>query len=290
MKLLIKINIALFFIFALGLVLTNKFAETILQENAKREVLTHARLMMEAAMTARNYTTKEIKPLLTDMLATKFLPQSVPSYAATQSFLNLRENYPDYTYKEATLNPTNPRDRVVEWESDIVQNLRDHPSNKEFVGERQTATGPSLFLARPIQVKDNQCLTCHSTADNAPKTMLTLYGTDNGFGWKLGEIVGSQIVSVPLSVPLQQADNVLKTLTNIMLGTFAGILLCINVLIYFMVIRPINKISNIAITVSEGKMNVDYFNITGKDEIAHLSTAFNRMRRSLDKAMAMLNN
>lgn len=289
MKLLIKINLGLLFIFALGLLFTNKFAESILQENAKREVLTHARLMMEAAMTARTYTTKEIKPLLTDMLETKFLPQSVPSYAATQSFLTLRETYPDYTYKEATLNPTNPRDRVVEWESDIVQNLRDHPSTTEMIGERQTATGASLYLARPIQIKDGQCLSCHSTPDNAPKSMITLYGHDNGFGWKMGEIIGSQIVSVPLAVPLQKASEVLKLIMTAMLGTFLVILCAINLVIYLLVIRPINKITRIAITISEGKMDADYFNITGKDEIAHLSTAFNRMRRSLDKAMSLLN-
>jgi protein-histidine pros-kinase len=32
--------------------------------------------------------------------------------------------------------------------------------------------------------------------------MIAIYGTNNGFGWKENEIVGAQIVSVPMSVPL----------------------------------------------------------------------------------------
>jgi len=281
-------NLALFLIFALGLGFTYKFSEVILQDNAKREVITHARLMMEAAMNARNYTTKEIKPLLTEMLTTQFLPQSVPSYAATESFLNLRENYPDYTYKEATLNPTNPRDRVVEWESDIVQNLRDHTEIKELIGERQTANGASLYLARPIKVKDGQCLTCHSVPAAAPKTMISLYGSDNGFGWQLNEIVGSQIVSVPLSLPMEQAQTTLKLITASMLATFLAILVAVNLVFYFLVIRPVNTISRIAGEVSEGNMDAPDFSVTGKDEIAALGSAFTRMRRSLEKAISML--
>jgi len=288
MKLLVKMNLALFLIFALGLGFTYKFSEVILQDNAKREVITHARLMMEAAMNARNYTTKEIKPLLTEMLTTQFLPQSVPSYAATESFLNLRENYPDYTYKEATLNPTNPRDRVVEWESDIVQNLRDHTEIKELIGERQTANGASLYLARPIKVKDGQCLTCHSVPAAAPKTMISLYGSDNGFGWQLNEIVGSQIVSVPLSLPMEQAQTTLKLITASMLATFLAILVAVNLVFYFLVIRPVNTISRIAGEVSEGNMDAPDFSVTGKDEIAALGSAFTRMRRSLEKAISML--
>jgi hypothetical protein len=41
----------------------------------------------------------------------QFLPQTVPAYAATETLAQLRKKYPNYDYKEATLNPTNPRDR-----------------------------------------------------------------------------------------------------------------------------------------------------------------------------------
>jgi HAMP domain-containing protein len=288
MNLLIKINLSLVVVLASGLAVTGYLTNQVLQDNAKREVLGQASLMMDAALAARSYTSAEIKPLLAARLGKEFLPQSVPSYAATQSFAKLHAIHPNYSYKEATLNPTNPRDRVVEWEADVVRNLRDHPEIKEMVGERATPTGPSLFLARPILIKDGQCLSCHSTPANAPASLISLYGNANGFGWKLNEIVGSQIVSVPLDVPLEQAARALRLIMGGMLAVFAGILLVVNLVLYRLVLRPMRRITRIADAVSGGAPDVAQFDIRGDDDIAQLGTAFNRMRRSLDKAMALL--
>ncbi|MDL2354040.1 MAG: DUF3365 domain-containing protein [Pseudomonadota bacterium] len=288
MKLLLKVNLLLVAAFGAGLAVTGVLTNQVLQDNAKREVLSHASLMMEAALAARSYTSSEIKPLLAARLDKEFLPQSVPSYAATQSFAKLHELYKNYSYKEATLNPTNPRDRVVEWEADVVRNLRDHPELKEMVGERTTPSGPSLFLARPIQIKDGQCLACHSTPAAAPASMKALYGDANGFGWKLNEIVGSQIVSVPLEVPLEQAGRALRVIMGGMLATFAGILALVNLVLYSLLLKPMRKITRIADAVSAGRLDAEPFDIRGDDEIAVLGNAFNRMRRSVEKAMALL--
>ena len=211
----------------------------------------------------------------------------MPSYAATQSFARLHEMYKDYSYKEATLNPTNPRDRVVEWEADVVRNLRDRPELKEMVGERATPSGQSLFLARPIQITDGQCLACHSTPAAAQAAMRALYGDANGFGWKMGEIVGSQIVSVPLDVAVAQAGRTLRLIMGGMLATFVVVLLLVNLALYLLVLRPMRTITRIADAVSAGQP-AGPFNVRGNDEIAVLGNAFNRMRRSLEKAMALL--
>jgi protein-histidine pros-kinase len=244
--------------------------------------------MMEAAMAARSYTSKEIQPLLQDRLHTEFLPQSVPSYAATQSFAKLHELYKNYSYKEATLNPTNPRDRVVDWEADVVRNLRDHPDLKEVVGQRSTPAGQSLFLARPIRINDGKCLGCHSTPAAAPATLRARYGDSNGFGWTMGEIVGSQIVSVPLDVPLAQAAQAQRMILGGMAATFVVILLLVNWVLDAMVLRPMRRITRIADALSAGKTDAEPFAIKGDDEIAVLGNAFNRMRRSLEKALALL--
>ena len=74
----------------------------------------------------------------------------MPFYAATQNF-KLRERHPEYTYKEATLNPTNPRDRAADWEGDIIQRFRNDAHAQEVVGERDTPLGKSLYVARPIR-------------------------------------------------------------------------------------------------------------------------------------------
>jgi hypothetical protein len=178
----------------------------VLHANARDEVLQNARVMMESANASGDYTNAQVRPLLETQLKYKFIPQSVPAFAATEQFNELRKNYPDYTFKAATLNPTNPRNHATDWEIDIVNQFRQSSAKNEVIGERATQTGRSLYLARPIQIKDPACLTCHSTPDAAPRTMVETYGSANGFGWKVNEIVGANIVSVPTSVPVQRAN------------------------------------------------------------------------------------
>jgi hypothetical protein len=83
-------------------------ADRLLLRNARAEIQDNARIMMEPALAVRAYTVSQIKPLLDTQMRYKFLPQTVPSYSATEYFNILRKTFPEYAYKEATLNPTNP--------------------------------------------------------------------------------------------------------------------------------------------------------------------------------------
>jgi len=288
MKITTKFNLVLISVFTIGLIIFAFISYNVLQKNARDEVINQAGMMMEAALAIRGYTVKEIRPLLKQQLKETFLPQSVPSYAATQNFNALRKNNSEYTYKEATLNPTNPRDHATDWETDIINEFRNNESTLEVVGERMTPTGASLYLARPIRIKNKACLTCHSTVDAAPKTMIKLYGTANGFGWKHNEVVGSQIISVPLSVPIAKANHAFMIFIISCVAIFAVIFFLINVMLRKLIIKPVLKMSNLADEVSRGNFDAPAFDTSGNDEITDLNTSFNRLRISLDKAMKML--
>jgi protein-histidine pros-kinase len=287
-KLVWKFNLVLLAIFLLGFVIAGYVSHRVLQQNARDEILQNARLMMESALSARTYTNTQVKPLLETQLKYTFLPQTVPAYAATEQFNDLRKKHPDYGYKEATLNPTNPRDRASDWEADIVNNFRQTTDSKELVGERDTPTGRALYLARPIQITNAACLVCHSTPDAAPRTMIDLYGTANGFGWKHNEIIGAQIVSVPMSVPILRANQTFRTfmlsLTSIFLATFV----LLNVMLHMMVIRPVTRLAALADQVSLGNFDAGEFKAQGSDEIGVLTEALGRMKTSLVQAMKML--
>jgi|SRR5688572_7114000 len=288
MKLIWKFNLVLFGIFALGFVIAGYVSYTALQKNAREEILQHARLMMEAALSARNYTTTQVSPLLATQMKYAFLPQSVPAYAATEQFGELRKKHPDYVYKEATLNPSNPRNRAADWEADVVNVFRQTQSTTEMIGERDTPMGRSLYLARPIQIKSKTCLTCHSTVDAAPKTMLDLYGNANGFGWKMDEVIGAQIVSVPMSVPIERAEQAFMAFMGSLAVVFVAIFVLLNVMLYTMVIRRVTLLAGIADQVSLGNLNAGEFRTKSKDEIGVLTEAMGRMKASLVQAMKML--
>jgi HAMP domain-containing protein len=283
-----KVNVVLVIVFSLGLGLATWLSNALLQQNAKEEVLGNARILMESAMAARTYTQQQITPLLQDRLAQVFLPQSVPSFAATENLAALRAKFSDFYYHEAVLNPTNPRDRATDWESDIVQRMREGAEAAEIVGERDTPTGRSLFVARPIRIQDPACLVCHSTVDRAPRTMVAAYGPSNGFGWRLQEIVGAQVVSVPMSVPYQRADRILRTFMLSLLGVFLAVFVILNVLVQLVVTRRIRRLSALADRLSLGDLAAPPFPADGSDEIGTLGESFNRMRASLVSALKML--
>ena len=288
MKLTLKFNLVLAGVLLAGFAITALVSYQILQQNARREVIERAGLMMEAALAVRGYTIEEIVPLLRLQMKRDFLPQTIPAYAATQSFNKLREAHKEYSYKEATLNPTNPRDRAVDWETDIIQQFRNDGSRHEIIGVRDTPTGASLYMARPIQIKNPPCLVCHSTVEAAPKTMLARYGNANGFGWKLNEIVGAQIMSVPMEVPVAQARHAFLAFMGSLAIVFAAIVIVLNVMLRVLILQPVTRMAAIADDVSRGKMDAPEFDERGRDEIGVLAASFNRMRRSLQKAMQMI--
>ena len=288
MKLHFKLNLILIVVFALSLVPTGYILRNLLRSNARQQVIQNARIMMETGMAMRSYTVTQIRPLLAPMMDETFLPQSVPAYSATEIFNTLRVNHPEYTYKEATLNPTNPRNRAVDWETDLVNEFRRDESLGELVGERQTPLGRSLYLSHPLRVSSEGCLSCHTTPAVAPASMLAVYGENNGFGWKMNETIGAQIVQVPMSTPVQMADETFRNLMLTLVAVFAFVLVVLNLMLHLVVVRRIGRLSEMAEQISRGDMGIAEINTGGGDEISLLASSFNRMRVSLVKALGML--
>jgi HAMP domain-containing protein len=284
----LRLNLIPILVVMAGISVAGYVAYTWLQNNARAEILRNAGLMLDTASAIRNYTISQVKPHLELQLMRVFLPQSVPAYAATETLGALKDKYPDYTYKEATLNPTNPRDKAVEWEADLVQAFRKSPGLAEISGERDTPAGRSLYLARPIKIKDESCLACHTTASSAPKAMVALYGEANGFGWKLNDIIGAQIMSVPMSLPIRIAEEAFFSFIAWLAGIFLLLLVVLNITLNRAVLKPINDISRLADRVSTGDFDVPEFPDSTKGPLLSLTRSFNRMRRSLVKAMRML--
>ena len=287
MKLLVKFNLLFLLVMALGLATSGAISRNLLQENATEEVLNNARLLMEKALAVRNYTSTQITKLLQTQMKYEFLPQSVPSYSAVEVFSTFQVRYPEFAYKEATLNPTNPRDRAAGWEVDVVGQFRSNAGLKEAFGQRDTATGPSLWIARPLRIVDPACLSCHSSVEAAPKTMVDKYGPANGFGWNLNEVIGAQVISVPMALPLARAERSFRVFMGAQLGVFLAVGIVLNLMIWLVIVRPVLKLSQLADQVSQGDLEAPEFT-AGKDEIGMLASSFSRMRASVVQAMKML--
>jgi len=288
MGLRLKFNLILTIVFAAGLGVSAYISYDMLQSNARDEVIRNANIMIQAARAIRSYTVAEIRPKLASQLAHTFLPQTVPAYAATETLKRLPAEYHDFGYTEATLNPTNPRDRASDWQADLIRAFQQDPNAKSYSGVRQTPRGGALFIADPIRITDKACLTCHGEPANAPASLIKLYGRDNGFGWKLNEVVGAQVVSVPTAVATRKADRAFFTFIASLCSVFVVLYVVLNIMLGRLILRPITRMARAADEVSVGNFDIAEFEAGRKDEIGRLGVSFNRMRRSLKQAMGMI--
>jgi len=278
-------------------------------------VLYNAKLLTDTALAIRHYTEQEVGPAIDSAMGQQlaqarissagddvfrsicakrgfigkavFYPQTIPAHSASSLFQELRKKYPDYYYKEAAPNPTNPSNRSADWEQDILNEFRNHAELKVFQGERDTPSGRNLFVASPL-LADRSCLQCHSTPAAAPPEMLQAYGSANGFGWKEGELIATRIVSVPLSLPVNMANRAFKQLLLSLALVGGATLVLMNALLYVTVVRPVSLFALRADDISKGQLDVPELPVGGRDEIATLAVAFNRMHRSVTAAMQML--
>jgi protein-histidine pros-kinase len=283
-----KFNLVILVAFAVGFAVAAVALNRVFINNAREHVLDQARLMLTTANAIRSYTVRELVPLLPKEHEGKFVPQTVPAYAAQKNFKDVQAAFAGYSYREAVLNPTNLSDRAHDWEADLINVFRNEPDKTELTIERDTPVGPTLNLARPIAVRNEGCLACHTTPATAPPALIRSYGSVNGFGWKMNETIGAQILTVPMAVPLKLAREAYVTFMIILVTVFAIVFVVLNLLLHYLVVVPVKRVSAMADAVSLGEENVESYVKPGKDEISSLSVSFNRMRESLKHAMDML--
>jgi nitrate/nitrite-specific signal transduction histidine kinase len=105
---------------------------------------------------------------------------------------------------------------------------------------------------------------------------------------KPDEVVGAQIVSVPMSVPVDIANQAYHRLLLYLIATLVLTIAALDAGVYWLVIRPLKLVSKTADRISTGEKDVPPLRIKGKDEIAMVTMSFNRMQVSLAKALRML--
>ena len=288
MGLRFKFNAVLVLACLIGIGSATTLSYWVVQNSAVEEIEHEIRLLRANALAVRSFTVNSIGPVLADDSEILFLPQTVASYSAQSVFNTFRQDFPNYYYKEAALNPTNPADLPNEFEASLIEQFRADQSLDRIATVVDSEDGRFFTVAFPLTITNQACLRCHSEPERAPPAMVDLYGSKNGFGWELGETVGAQIISAPMSLADDRARETVGILIAALSIAFLLVLIVTNVMLSRIVLRPVARMSEVAEKVSLGDFSVPEYAKPGKDEISSLSASFNRMRRSLESAMKMI--
>jgi methyl-accepting chemotaxis protein len=255
LKLGTQFTIVLSIVFLCSSLLSYGILSQVQRNTAERTVTEQAMVMMNTLNSLRSHHANEVLPWMTvenDTLA-EFVPETVPSYVVRQVFEQFRqkEEFKRYLYKDATLNPTNPRDQADDFETDLIAQFKLDENLDEIHGFR-TLEGELLFYtARPFMITDASCLDCHSTPEAAPKNLITTYGDQNGFGWNLNEILATQIIYLPARQIFQAARRNTRLAVAIFMAIFAVVLLIVNKLIKHAIVEPLQPMARVAKQFSE---------------------------------------
>lgn len=292
LKLSAKLNILLGAVFIGGLIFSTVSLGLALRQVAEREISARSLLLVETMNSVRSYTSAQVRPLLLDDLyeSEVFISETVPAYSARQVFEKTRVNpsYSDYFYKEATENPTNPRDQADDFELQLIEQFRNDPGLAETSGYR-TINGERLFYnARPLSVTEESCLECHSEPELAPASQIATFGDQHGFGWELNEIVATQILYVPADDVLTEANILLTTVLAVVLLMFIVAVYTVNVFVKRSIVSPIGHLASLTEAIAANTLTVEDLDAATlksaaarSDELGQLARIFEQMAREV---------
>ena len=140
-----KFNTLLIIAFIFGIILSGVTLSNLLYQRAQHEISIQAELLMETMNSLRIYTNDNVNPWLRPKLAdvSEFIPEAIPTFAVKQVSRHLSQSpaYNNFSYKDATLNPTNREDKADEFETKLIEEFKLHPERLEITGFRPFANG-----------------------------------------------------------------------------------------------------------------------------------------------------
>ena len=247
MKIENKINLILITVFIIATLISGIVLSKVLQSRAQSEISSNAQDLMHVANSVRKYTNIQVRPILNPKLDTEeeFIPQTIPTYSVREVFDIFRTDgkYSSFFYKDAALNPTNLRDKADKFEARIVKSFQLSSDPKPINGYRNMRGENLFYVASPFKIKEESCLRCHSSPDKAPKSQIEAYGKENGFGWKLNEIVATQMIYVPAEEIINSANRSFLLVMGVLCIIFAVIGVVMNIFLKKIVLRRIKKYS-----------------------------------------------
>jgi protein-histidine pros-kinase len=275
------------FCFCLSVSVAGYISYTLEFRQAQDDIKLKADMLLETALAVRAYTADEVAPALRVTQDSSFHAAQVPSFAAQNIMLRLAKQFPGYVYRESALNPTNQNDRASDWEVGLWRSFQADGKLAELAGETGNGHDQRFYLARPIRMGSPACLQCHSTAAAAPATMVAKYGPTNGFGWKMGDVVGLQLMTVPTaparSTALRSVLAMIGSLTSMFVLSAAVFLL----LLRRHVTTPLESLTRAAHAASLNEHSDGAVLAPVGGQFGDLEQAITRLRTSVDRALRL---
>src|SRR5256886_16046310 len=104
----------------------------------------------------------------------------------------------------------------------------------------------------------------------------------------MNRTIGRRLVGVPMALPIRNANRAFVTFMSSLAAVFAVLFVALNVMLTLLIVEPITRLSHAAEQISKGRLDAAEIPETGRDEGSQPGQAVNRMRRSLEEAIHLI--
>ena len=127
------------------------------------------------------------------------------------------------------------------------------------------------------------------SSDLAPLGLIRKYGSRNGFGWKEGEIIGAQVVKVPINDVFREKQQLKQNLLVLIVVVLVALAAVMLFALHFLLVSPLMRFSNVADSASQSPSTVSFPRVGPVEELNRLQRSLERLRVSLLVAMNLAN-
>jgi len=256
-----------------------KFSE----RNAIQEAKSKGELIFNYILANRDFYREKQRPLIMEVFEKdRFYPELMSGFVLTRGTFDIfKKNLSGYDFKQATIDPLYPPNKADEWEVGLIGSFAKNPEMKNSEGLMKRNGESFYYMAKPIKVGEKDCLRCHGDITDAPKDQVEIYGTKNGYNWKMNDTVAAYVVYVSVEEALANAKKSAVVLYLIGAGCLLVALAGIWIFMDRFVVNPIVQLSVKAEEISLGKNIEESVGIKRNDEIGALASAIERLRMSM---------
>ena len=202
-----------------------------------------------------------------------------PALAQREFSESVAESASPAKFRMTSKNVMNPNNAADPFERRAIRAIEN-----ERLGEYFEIVGNDYRYAKPV-FHTEACIACHGDAADAPVDVLTRYGSENGFGFKVGDVAGIISVTIPQRNLISGAVSVFGIIEVL---TIAASILLILWFVRLQIISPVTEITALAEKISKGEpadLETNQINSESKHEIDQLKLATGRMATSFALAM-----
>ncbi|MHC1789874.1 c-type heme family protein [Solidesulfovibrio sp.] len=164
-----------------------------------------ASLVLSQVEAVQAYVREVLRPSMYELLPPDaFILEAMSTSFVTRKVMSdLNAHGDQFRYRRVALGARNPDYEADAFERAVMERFAADPQLTRL--EEITARGgEDVFVAaRPVRF-DASCLRCHGDPAEAPRALLARYGDDRGFWRHAGELVGLDMVTVPVAGALGQ--------------------------------------------------------------------------------------